>query len=193
MSFKSNRNSLSNLTLILALVVSALSLSATIGRAATGTITACVKDNGEVRIVAATGDCKPPEHPVEWNIVGPQGPQGIPGPQGPQGIQGPTGPAGPQGPIGLTGPKGDTGSQGIAGSPGISGYEKVSATYTNNGVSPITGGDAGCPPGKQVLGGGVNTLGYTIISSFPFGTTTWHGIIQGTGQTTVYAICAYVN
>ena len=82
MSFKSHRSSLANLTLILALVVAALSLTATIGRAATGTITACVKDNGDVRIVAPGAACKPEEHPVEWNIVGP------PGPQGPQGIPG---------------------------------------------------------------------------------------------------------
>lgn len=41
--------------------------------------------------------------PINWNAVGPEGPQGPIGPQGPQGIQGPQGSAGPQGPTGPAG------------------------------------------------------------------------------------------
>ena len=35
--------------------------------------------------------------PIQWNVTGPQGPQGV---QGPSGLQGPAGPTGPEGPAG---------------------------------------------------------------------------------------------
>jgi hypothetical protein len=63
---------------------------------------ACVNPgNGGMRLVDATTVCHTTETRVQWNIVGPEGPQGPPGPQGPAGEQGPiglTGPAGPPGP-----------------------------------------------------------------------------------------------
>jgi hypothetical protein len=49
------------------------------------TIEACVKSNGEVRIVDGAGDCKDNETPLSWNITGPVGPVGPAGPEGPSG------------------------------------------------------------------------------------------------------------
>jgi hypothetical protein len=66
-----------------------------------GVIHACVKDNGQVRIVNAASDCKGQETHIQWNIVGPQGPKGDTGSAGPQGIQGPQGVQGAPGNLGL--------------------------------------------------------------------------------------------
>jgi hypothetical protein len=91
-------------------------------------IYACVQRSSlQVRIVAGPGECRGPEIPVAWNIVGPPGPQGPQGPEGPQGLQGPMGATGPQGPKGdtgepgLQGPKGDTGPNGSKGDTGAIG------------------------------------------------------------------------
>jgi hypothetical protein len=74
-----------------------------------GTIHGCYqKNNGQLRVVDPSlgGSCGPSEAPLDWNQVGPQGPQG---PAGPQGPVGPQGPLGPQGPAGATGPQGPAG------------------------------------------------------------------------------------
>jgi len=46
-------------------------------------IKGCVKNNGDLSIVSGSGQCKPNETPISWNVIGPEGPQG---PQGPAGI-----------------------------------------------------------------------------------------------------------
>jgi hypothetical protein len=53
------------------------------------------KNNGQLRIVNNTNECRPPEIPISWNAMGP------PGSPGPQGIPGPTGPPGPPGAPGV--------------------------------------------------------------------------------------------
>lgn len=80
---------------------------------AADTIHACVKRfSGDTRIVKPGQGCRPSEHLVIWNVVGPQGPagpagpQGIVGPQGAQGVDGLQGPQGPEGPQGPAGPGG---------------------------------------------------------------------------------------
>jgi len=151
------------------------------------------KNNGQLRIVQAPGQCQPSEIPISWNKLGSSGPQGPAGPIGPTGAtgpQGPAGPAGPAGPIGPQGPKGDTGAtgargplgpigpvgpqgpQGPAGTGGISGIEWVN-NYEN--ISGLYPGDvhfllANCSDGKVVIGGG--------YSSFP---CTWTA-----GDTPIY-------
>ena len=62
-----------------------------------GVIHACVKDDGQVRIVKHASDCKAHETPIQWNMIGPQGPKGDKGATGPAGPRGATGPAGPAG------------------------------------------------------------------------------------------------
>ena len=63
----------------------------------------------------------------------------------------PAGPAGPQGPQGPAGPAGEKGAQGA---PGVSGYERkfvIAGPFDSS--SPKTG-EATCPAGKKLLGGG---------------------------------------
>jgi hypothetical protein len=99
------------------------------------TINACINNlNGATRVVAASTNCiTGVETFKQWNITGPQGPQGLAGPQGPAGAQGPqgltgspgargaVGEPGPMGSIGPQGSKGDTGAQGPAGPQGAAG------------------------------------------------------------------------
>jgi hypothetical protein len=120
--------------------------------AVTGVIYACVKQEGQARIVGSLAECKQNEAGLSWNVVGPQGntgPQGIPGPQGdpgPQGSKGDTGGAGPQGaagPQGETGPQGATGATGPAGPQGPPG-DAGSATLTSpNGAFSVSVTDNG--------------------------------------------------
>jgi len=71
--------------------------------------------------------CLQGDVPVQWNQVGPAGPQGPVGPAGPKGDTGPQGlpgdirPAGPAGPQGPAGPNGDTGPNGSQGDIGPAG------------------------------------------------------------------------
>ena len=95
----------------------------------TSRIHGCVDNRtGTIRIVGATQTCAASkETPLDWNIVGPSGPQGIQGPAGPQGLQGLSGPQGPQG---MTGPAGLPG----AGSPRV-----VNGAGTD--IGPLMGPD----------------------------------------------------
>ncbi|HTZ04355.1 MAG TPA: type VI secretion system tube protein TssD [Gaiellaceae bacterium] len=67
------------------------------GASTTQTINACVKANGDIRLVSAAANCRRDETAISWNTVGPAGPQG------PQGIAGRDGQTGPQGPAGVSG------------------------------------------------------------------------------------------
>jgi len=82
--------------------------------AAENVICACVKENGQMRL-SGSGQCKPTESLLCWNVEGPQGPQGE---QGLKGDAGETGSQGEQGPQGLTGDKGDKGDTGDVGATG---------------------------------------------------------------------------
>ena len=70
------------------------------------TILACVKVNGQITLLSPVpeggadpkGGCGPGQILIEWNVVGPQGLQGIPGTVGPEGPQGTPADLGPQGP-----------------------------------------------------------------------------------------------
>jgi hypothetical protein len=75
-------------------------------------IHACVDGQGRIRIIGGTESCGSRETPLEWNIQGPIGPQGLQGPVGPQGVQGPQGEQGLPGPQGERGPQGDPGPRG---------------------------------------------------------------------------------
>jgi len=115
-----------------------------------GLIHACVKASGAIRIIAATDACDPTkETPLDWNIVGPQGPLG---PQGPQGDPGPAGPPGETGP---QGPQGDPGPQGPPGPGGVpSGFM-------------ILGASPSAPPDYTFTGQSFTTLGDTWATKAP--------------------------
>jgi hypothetical protein len=86
-----------------------------------GVIHACVKSEGQVRIVKDASECKQQETHIQWNIVGPPGSKGDPGSKGLQGEVGPVGPQGLQGEIGPAGLQGLQGDAGLAGPPGPQG------------------------------------------------------------------------
>jgi len=106
--------------------------------AATSVIYACVKSNGDLRLVDATTECKKNEDSLQWNVVGPRGPIGPQGDRGPQGPKGDTGDQGPKGDTGAQGPKGDTGAQGPQGPAGTSSLTSPNGVFrvdiTNHGI-----------------------------------------------------------
>ena len=145
-----------------------------------GVIHACVKDDGQVRIVKRTSDCKPQETYLEWSIVGPKGEKGD---QGSQGEMGPVGPAAPQGeqgiqgeigPMGLQGPqgeKGDTGDMGAIGPAGSVGATGAKGDMGDTGLAGPQGpkGDIG-PQGPAGSQGAPGILSfYTKYQSFDAG------------------------
>jgi hypothetical protein len=107
-----------------ALCTGALGIAGAATSAANGTINACYKVNGQVRIVDGPSDCKNGEQAISWNQEGPTGQQGPAGPagaNGEDGARGPAGPTGPQGPAGPAGADGEDGARGPAGPTGPSG------------------------------------------------------------------------
>jgi hypothetical protein len=104
------------LALAMLLVGVGIGAGAMVGAQSNTVYYACVNNSsGTIKMVSATATCSSNEMRVEWNQLGPQGPQGsagLPGPQGEQGATGPQGPAGPQGPQGDVGPQGATGPAG---------------------------------------------------------------------------------
>ena len=118
--------------------------------------------------------CKPWQKQITWHQ---QGPEGIQGPVGEQGPQGPVGPPGPQGPVGNQGPVGE---QGPPGADGVTGYEVVLELSEIN-TSPTKAIVAFCPPGKQVLGGGINGIpgsGRIFVSAPNHGGVEIDGVLQ---------------
>ncbi len=86
-----------------------------------GAITACVKENGDIRIVDHARECRRRESPLVWDVegsAGPQGPAGVAGPPGEAGPAGEPGAPGPEGPRGQTGPVGPAGPMGPPGDGG---------------------------------------------------------------------------
>jgi hypothetical protein len=126
------------------------SLKARHAVAASNVLFACVKqEEGQIRMVGNLNSCKKNENAIQWNVVGPQGPQGVPGisvktaalsvgdvncPTGGiavtavsgqtyvcNGARGAQGPQGEQGIQGVQGPQGPQGPQGEQGPAGASG------------------------------------------------------------------------
>jgi len=106
---------------------------------------ACVKDNGDVRLVGAREGCRRNEERVSWNIAGPQGPPGIQGPAGATGATGAPGPAGANGANGADGlpgtqgPQGATGPEGPAGPAGADGVAAVNFAVFTRSAEPDGG------------------------------------------------------
>ena len=127
------------------------------------------------------------EQDIANGVTGPQGEQGPAGPQGEQGEKGEkgdkgdTGDTGPQGPVGnngapgIQGDKGDTGDQGPAGADGVAAGLSCTTdqiiVYRDGAWvcselesvdEPVDGdrGEAICPSGKKVTGGGCHIILY---------------------------------
>jgi type VI secretion system secreted protein Hcp len=84
------------LVAVLAAAATTYALAAS-GASTTQTINACVRSDGELRLVSAAANCRRDETALSWNTVGQQGPQGAQGIAGRDGQTGPQGPAGPAG------------------------------------------------------------------------------------------------
>jgi len=65
--------------LALALLVAVAAVFASAAFAQNGVIQACVKPNGNLRLVASPADCNANETPLAWNQQGPKGDKGDPG------------------------------------------------------------------------------------------------------------------
>lgn len=120
--------------------------------------------------------------PISWNAAGPEGSQGEPGPQGEQGEPGPEGPS------------------------GISGYQKVSLSFSNESFEAGQARlfEVPCPAGKNVVGGGASLFNRSgplalHVSRPSFNDAGWVAwfINLGSGTATatvaVYAICVNVS
>lgn len=118
-------------------------------------IHACVdNDSGALRIVTAETVCNADETPLEWGVIGLEGPEGPQGEQGPAGSQGPLGPVGPQGAQGPAGPQGLPGPIGPQGPPGICVHTAQSCQEGEHVVGFAADGSLLCdplpPPGLAV-------------------------------------------
>ena len=110
--------------------------AATAKIAATGKIRGCYHPGTQPAALGVLtkqhASCPKGDKRLSWNIVGPQGPQGLQGEQGPQGLQG------DQGPQGLQGDQGPTGPQGPAGlSTGVTTGKNTSVPINSN-TTPVT-------------------------------------------------------
>lgn len=138
------------------------------------------------------GEVGPAGPQGEMGPMGPAGPQGDAGPMGPAGPQGATGPAGATGPMGPMGPMGPAGPEGPA---GMSGLEIVPVVLTSAGVNGLgtLQGDASCPVGKRVVGGGAqvvhNGTGILVTrDSYALNDTTWRVAFRNTSISPATAI-----
>ncbi|MBE3012141.1 collagen-like protein [Microbispora sp. NEAU-D428] len=151
------------------------------------TIHACVASSGTLRLVKATQQCRSGERRTFWNQAGPQGRTG---PQGPAGAQGPVGARGATGPAGR-----------------ITGYALVSETRTATGGGVLqASGEAVCPSGKKVVGGGGAPAGVDarkvvqVLSAPTSNGEGWTAAFRATEELSpntlsirIWAICADVS
>jgi len=176
-------------------------------------IHACVNNtSGEIKIVGANSNCPSNYRALDWNIQGSAGQQGAQGQQGPIGPVGPVGPIGPQGLQGERGLQGEQGAQGLPGQQGIQGVQGpagiggLEVVIVDSGFQTAAAIDvaAGCPAGKQVIGGGFSTRSASgnlnVGVSAPIDSSRW-GVSVFTADypnplqnwaVEAFAICAYV-
>jgi hypothetical protein len=131
-----------------------------------GVIHACYRSNGNLRLVDKS-NCTSSETALTWNQTGPEGPSGAPGPQGQPATPGPA---------------------------AVAAYEIINTdkTLPLNGSIEVT---ATCPTGKRVIAGGyvAPSVLDAASSSRPEGDKGWLVEFKsngGTGEASVYAICA---
>lgn len=101
--------------------------------------------------------CKKGDIAVEWDQVGPMGPQGVQGPAGATGLQGLKGDTGLQGPQGEMGPAGLQGPQGEPGPAGSGSMPHIQIITRYGAEVPILGASdsvATCYGDEDLVGGG---------------------------------------
>ncbi|HUG13400.1 MAG TPA: hypothetical protein VMM78_00165 [Thermomicrobiales bacterium] len=164
------------------------------GDPAPATYYGCLTPGGTLQHIVVNPDDEPDcpgnEQLISWNELGPPGPQGLQGEQGDPGDDG---------------AQGDPGQDGA---PGVSGYEIVSVVVERSEDIPtLIFGEATCSPGKQILGGGYDTIGVLFVPLGDVGViknapgasgTSWDVRLfddptdPAFGQLRIFAICANV-
>jgi hypothetical protein len=97
-----------------------MTLCATVSQADASTLYACVKKNGNARILTKRPKCKRRESRLSWNVVGPAGRNGL---NGSNGAPGSDGAAGRTGAAGKDGVNGKDGLNGLNGKDGVNGLD----------------------------------------------------------------------
>jgi hypothetical protein len=165
-----------------------------------GVIHACAnRQTGALRVA---NQCRHNERAVVWNTQGRTGARGPAGQPGTNGAQGPQGPQGPPGPNG----------NGSANS--LNGVTIVRSQQTTNPPNSSTPGEAVCPSGTNVVGGGAKALStgmgapsnpnQNVGASWPGRSTdtsnqpdSWFVYMNNSSSSTlyfyVYAVCAPVT
>lgn len=100
--------------LVLVGVVGGVGATALVRAQAGGSVILACNREGQLRIVTSLSVCTSFETPLQWNVQGLAGPQGLQGMKGATGSQGSQGVQGPQGSQGIQGPQGAMGPQGPA-------------------------------------------------------------------------------
>src|SRR5664280_2034745 len=77
-------------------------IAATGGFSSSGTLKACVNEEGAIRLLKPGKGCKKGQKAVSWNQVGPAGAKGVAGAPGTAGATGATGATGASGVQGIT-------------------------------------------------------------------------------------------
>ena len=131
-------------------VLAGIAFATSSGPASTrvGSVTACVKGDGSVRVVPAGSSCRKDESVLRWGLSGEAGAAGAPGPTGPAGPTGATGPTGERGQTGRAGERGVPGPPGAAGARGTTGPAGRPGTTGARGAT----GAAGMGGGRGATG-----------------------------------------
>ncbi|MCW3031458.1 MAG: hypothetical protein JWM66_1591 [Solirubrobacterales bacterium] len=98
-----------------------MTLCATVSQADASTLYACVKKNGDARILTKRPKCKRRESRLSWNVAGPAGRNGLNGGNGAPGSDGAAGRTGAAGKDGVNGKDGLNGKDGVNGLDGANG------------------------------------------------------------------------
>lgn len=169
------------------LVISAAGFArAAIPDSDTKVYTACVSDDGSIRLINYENGkrCKDAEKTRTWNKAGQAGADGANGADGADGL------------------KGETGDQGPA---GVSGYEIVTDDFVMTLNVEYGTSTVDCPEGKVPIGGGYdyshlftnsaaakekNFMGASYPTETGWTVKWYHGLEGIATQFTVYAVCA---
>jgi hypothetical protein len=128
-----------------------------------GSIQACYKPDGSLRLVTDPSDCRSNEVSLTWDQsgpAGPTGPTGATGATGPTGATGATGDTGPQGATGATGATGPTGATGDTGAKGDTGAAGATGATGATGASGATGPAGAGNPQAEADSGRTCSFGF---------------------------------
>jgi len=140
------------LVAVLAAAATTYALAAS-GASTTQTINACVRANGDIRLVSAAANCRRDETAISWNTVGPQGLQGTQGLAGRDGHDGQQGPQGVPGPAGASAanPDGVSATISVTGArSGVFSQDPIPVTAVSHEIVSPRDPQSGLPTGQRL-------------------------------------------